>query len=173
MNNNFSIDNQGSNNLLKPRLKYLFGLIFIGIGIMLLRLDFSSIKIYNTKNEVFIETTSKVISCNRNEHGLKSIVVEYVVDGKTYQKESKSYFNSSRNIGTEVLLKYNPKNPKESILFLDTIYIYLQVFAVCFIVGGILLMIKNGRILYKRRIADVLKFASEQENGKYNDVSKQ
>ena len=133
---------------MKPWQGVLFGLIFTIIGIALLWFAVSSIKTYNEKNETFIETTSTVVDYKYNDDGLQAIIVEYVVDGQTYQKISNSYSNMPKSIGTEVSVKYNPNNPKDAIWTSDSNNIVLPIFGAVFTLVGVLVVIssiKNGK----------------------------
>lgn len=149
----------------------LFGLIFAIVGIALLCFAVSSIKSYNKKNETFVETTSKVVDYRYDDDGLQAIVVEYVVDGRTYQKVSNSYSNMPKSIGTEVSVKYNPDNPQDAIWTSDSSNIILPIVGFIFTLVGIIVVIfsiKNGK--NQRMIEDQ---AVEQPNGLYNNIDVQ
>ena len=149
----------------------LFGLIFAIVGIALLCFAVSSIKSYNKKNETFVETTSKVVDYRYDDDGLQAIVVEYVVDGRTYQKVSNSYTNMPKSIGTEVSVKYNPDNPQDAIWTSDSSNIILPIVGFIFTLVGIIVVIfsiKNGK--NQRMIEDQ---AVEQPNGLYNNIDVQ
>lgn len=128
--------------------KILFGLIFVVVGIVLLYFAISSIKTYNEKSKTFIEITSTIVDCKYNDEGLQAIVVEYVVDGETYQKISNTYTNMPKGIGTEVPIKYNPNNPKDAIWVSDSNNIVLPIAGVAFTLVGIffiVLTVKNEK----------------------------
>mgnify|MGYP004526529891 CR=1 FL=1 len=128
--------------------KILFGLIFVVVGIVLLYFAISSIKTYNEKSKTFIEITSTIVDYKYNDEGLQAIVVEYVVDGETYQKISNTYTNMPKSIGTEVPIKYNPNNPKDAIWVSDSNNIVLPIAGVAFTLVGIffiVLTVKNGK----------------------------
>ena len=149
----------------------LFGLIFAIVGIALLCFAVSSIKSYNKKNETFVETTSKVVDYRYDDDGLQAIVVEYVVDGRTYQKVSNSYSNMPKSIGTEVSVKYNPDNPQDAIWTSDSSNIILPIVGFIFTLVGIIVVIfsiKNGK--NQRMIEDQ---AVEQPNGLYHNIDVQ
>ncbi len=156
---------------MKPWQGVLFGLIFAIVGIALLCFAVSSIKSYNKKNETFVETTSKVVDYRYDDDGLQAIVVEYVVDGRTYQKVSNSYSNMPKSIGTEVSVKYNPDNPQDAIWTSDSSNIILPIVGFIFTLVGIIVVIfsiKNGK--NQRMIEDQ---AVEQPNGLYNNIDVQ
>lgn len=128
--------------------KILFGLIFVVVGIVLLYFAISSIKTYNEKSKTFIEITSTIVDYKYNDEGLQAIVVEYVVDGETYQKISNTYTNMPKSIGTEVPIKYNPNNPKDAIWVSDSNNIVLPIAGVAFTLVGIffiVLTVKNEK----------------------------
>lgn len=156
---------------MKPWQWILFGLIFAIVGIALLCFAVSSIKTYNEKNETFVETTSRVVDYKYNDEGLQAIVVEYVVDGQTYQKVSNSYSNMSKSIGTEVSIKYNPNNPQDAIWTLDSTNIILPIVGVVFTLVGVIVVIssiKNGK---KPKMLE--EQAIEQTNGLYSNIDVQ
>lgn len=156
---------------MKPWQWILFGLIFAIVGIALLCFAVSSIKTYNEKNETFVETTSRVVDYKYNDEGLQAIVVEYVVDGQTYQKVSNSYSNMSKSIGTEVSIKYNPNNPHDAIWTLDSTNIILPIVGVVFTLVGVIVVIssiKNGK---KQKMLE--EQAIEQTNGLYSNIDVQ
>ena len=145
---NFSTVSTVQTKPMKPWQGVLFGLIFAVVGIALLFFANSSIKTYNEKNATFIETTSTVVDYKYNDDGLQAIIVEYVVDGQTYQKISNSYSNMPKSIGTEVSVKYNPNNPKDAIWTSDSSNIILPIFGAVFTLVGVFVVIssvKNGK----------------------------
>lgn len=149
----------------------LFGLIFVIVGIALLCFAVSSIKTYNEKNETFVETTSKIVDYKYNDEGLQAIVVEYVVNGQTYQKVSNSYSNMPKSIGTEVSVKYNPNNPQDAIWTSDSTNIVLPIFGAVFTLVGVIVVIssiKKGKT--QKMIEDQ---AVEQTNGLYSNIDVQ
>lgn len=156
---------------MKPWQGVLFGLIFVIVGIALLCFAVSSIKTYNEKNETFVETTSRVVDYKYNDEGLQAIVVEYVVDGQTYQKVSNSYSNMPKSIGTEVSIKYNPNNPQDAIWTSDSTNIILPIVGVVFTLSGVIVVIssiKNGK---KQKMLE--EQAIEQTNGLYSNIDVQ
>lgn len=153
---------------MRPWQGVLFGLIFTTVGIALLCFAVSTIKSYNEKNETFIETSSKVIDYKYNDDGLKAIVVEYVVDGQTYQKISNSYSNMPKGIGTEVSVKYNPNNPKDAIWTSDSTNAILPIVGILFTLVGVIVIIfsvKNGK---KQKQLEEQTF--KQSNGLYSNI---
>lgn len=125
---------------MKPWQGFLLGLIFAIIGFAILCSSVSSIKVYNEKNETYIETNSKVVDYTYNDEGLQAIIVEYVVDGQTYKKYSNTYSTAAQSIGTEVSIKYNPNNPNDAIWTVDSNNIVLPLFGIAFLLIGIFIM---------------------------------
>ena len=161
MHINFSTDRIVQSKPMKPWQGVLFGLIFA----------VSSIKTYNEKNETFVETTSRVVDYKYNDERLQAIVVEYVVDGQTYQKVSNSYSNMPKSIGTEVSIRYNPNNPQDAIWTSDSTNIVLPIIGVVFILAGVIVVIysiKNGK---KQKMLE--EQAIEQTNGLYSNIDVQ
>ena len=171
MHINFSTDRIVQSKPMKQWQGVLFGLIFAIVGIALLCFAVSSIKTYNEKNETFVETTSRVVDYKYNDERLQAIVVEYVVDGQTYQKVSNSYSNMPKSIGTEVSIRYNPNNPQDAIWTSDSTNIVLPIIGVVFILAGIIVVIssiKNGK---KQKMLE--EQAIEQTNGLYSNIDVQ
>lgn len=171
MHINFSTDRIVQSKPIKPWQGVLFGLIFAIVGIALLCFAVSSIKTYNEKNETFVETTSRVVDYKYNDERLQAIVVEYVVDGQTYQKVSNSYSNMPKSIGTEVSIRYNPNNPQDAIWTSDSTNIVLPIIGVVFILAGVIVVIssiKNGK---KQKMLE--EQAIEQTNGLYSNIDVQ
>ena len=171
MHINFSTGRTVQAKPMKPWQGVLFGLIFVIVGIALLCFAVSSIKTYNEKNETFVETISKVVDYKYNDEGLQAIVVEYVVNGQTYQKVSNSYSNMPKSIGTEVSVKYNPNNPQDAIWTSDSTNIVLPIFGAVFTLVGVIVVIssiKKGKT--QKMIEDQ---AVEQTNGLYSNIDVQ
>ena len=171
MHINFSTDRIVQSKPMKPWQGVLFGLIFAIVGIALLCFAVSSIKTYNEKNETFVETTSRVVDYKYNDERLQAIVVEYVVDGQTYQKVSNSYSNMPKSIGTEVSIKYNPNNPQDAIWTSDSTNIVLPIFGAVFTLVGVIVVISSitkGKT--QKMIEDQ---AVEQTNGLYSNIDVQ
>ena len=171
MHINFSTDRIVQSKPMKQWQGVLFGLIFAIVGVALLCFAVSSIKTYNEKNETFVETTSRVVDYKYNDERLQAIVVEYVVDGQTYQKVSNSYSNMPKSIGTEVSIRYNPNNPQDAIWTSDSTNIVLPIVGVVFILAGVIVVIssiKNGK---KQKMLE--EQAIEQTNGLYSNIDVQ
>lgn len=171
MHINFSTSRIVQSKPMKPWQGILCGLILAFAGIALLYFSFSSIKTYNEKNATFVETISRVVDYKYDDEGLQAIVVEYVVDGQTYQKVSNSYSNMPKSIGTEVSIKYNPNNPQDAIWTSDSTNIILPIIGVVFTLAGIIVVIssiKNGK---KQTMIE--EQAIEQPNGLYSNIDVQ
>ena len=145
--------------------KILFGLIFVVVGIVLLYFAISSIKTYNEKSKTFIEITSTIVDYKYNDEGLQAIVVEYVVDGETYQKISNTYTNMPKSIGTEVPIKYNPNNPKDAIWVSDSNNIVLPIAGVAFTLVGIFFIVLTVKNEKKKKTIE------EQTNELYTNTN--
>ena len=145
--------------------KILFGLIFVVVGIVLLYFAISSIKTYNEKSKTFIEITSTIVDYKYNDEGLQAIVVEYVVDGETYQKISNTYTNMPKSIGTEVPIKYNPNNPKDAIWVSDSNNIVLPIAGVAFTLLGIFFIVLTVKNEKKKKTIE------EQTNELYTNTN--
>lgn len=165
---NFSNTSTIHSKPMKPWQGILFGLTFAIIGIVLLFFAISSIKTYNEKNETFIETLSKVVDYEYNNEGLQAIIVEYVVDGQTYQKVSNTYSNMPKNIGTEVSIKYNPNNPKDAIWSSDSTNIVLPLFGSVLIIVGIIVIIISIKNVKKQNLVE--EQIVQQPNGLYSNI---
>ena len=145
--------------------KILFGLIFVVVGIVLLYFAISSIKTYNEKSKTFIEITSTIVDYKYNDEGLQAIVVEYVVDGETYQKISNTYTNMPKSIGTELPIKYNPNNPKDAIWVSDSNNIVLPIAGVAFTLVGIFFIVLTVKNEKKKKTIE------EQTNELYTNTN--
>lgn len=152
---------------MKPWQGVLFGLIFAIIGIALLCFAISSIKTYNEKNKTYIETISKVVDYKYDDEGLQAIVVEYVVNGQTYQKISNSCSNMPKSIGTEVSVKYNPNNPLDAIWTSDSTNFILPIVDVVFTLIGVFVVISSIKNVKKQIMVE------EQINILYNNTDVQ
>lgn len=146
-------------------MEILFGLIFVVVGIVLLYFAISSIKTYNEKSKTFIEITSTIVDYKYNDEGLQAIVVEYVVDGETYQKISNTYTNMPKSIGTEVPIKYNPNNPKDAIWVSDSNNIVLPIVGVAFTLVGIFFIVLTVKNEKKKKTIE------EQTNELYTNTN--
>lgn len=154
---------------LKPWQGILFGLLFVLVGVIFSFLAITTIKTYNEKNKTFIETTSKVVDYNYNDEGLQAIVVEYVVDGQTYEKASNAYSNMPKSIGTEVSIKYNPNNPKDAIWVSDSNNIILPAVGVGFTLIGIIMIIFNIRNSKKQHLIEEQEFETNSGQTQMSD----
>lgn len=137
MNFNISTNQPVEVKELKPWQGLLLGMVFTIIGIVILYFGISSINEHNLKKETYTEVTSKVVEYEYNSDGLQAIVVEYIVDGQTYKKISDVYTDVPLIIGTEVSLKYNPKDPKDAIFTTDGSNIIVPIAGAIFTLVGI------------------------------------
>lgn len=120
----------------------LFGVLFIVVGVALLIYAVKTISSYNEKSQTYQEVIGYVIDYDYNNDGLRSIIVEYQVNGKTYKKISNEYSDNPRTIGSEITLKYNPNNPVDAIWINDSTNVILPVFGGIFSLAGALITIK-------------------------------
>ena len=125
----------------------IFGIIAILIGIGLGVYSYFSIKSYNEKDKLYKEIEAVVVDYNyqyddENNTELRAIIVEYLVDGRTYRKESTSYSSIVRSIGDKVYVKYNPNNPSDAIWKNDSSNIFIPIVGGLFVVVGIFIVIK-------------------------------
>lgn len=137
MNFNISTNQPVEVKELKPWQGLLLGMVFTIIGIVILYFGISSINEHNFKKETYTEVTSKVVEYKYNSDGLQAIVVEYIVDGQTYKKISDVYTDVPLIIGTEVSIKYNPKDPKDAIFTTDGSNIIVPIAGAIFTLVGI------------------------------------
>lgn len=113
------------------------GFIALIVGIALLCYSVYYGKIYNEKSKNYIETSAIVVGYNYNSDGLAAIVVEYKVNGNSYQKVSNSYSSMPKRIGARVSIKYNPNAPGDAIWTKDEGSIIFPLIGVLFsLVGG-------------------------------------
>lgn len=146
-------------------LMIIFGMIFIGFGCGMIGITIEKIKEYNEKNSSYVETTSRVVDYREDDNGLKAIVVEYVVDGVSYYKDSDGYSNKPKKIGTIVKVKYNPDNPQDSIWSFDIVNILLPLATFAVLAFGSGFGFSGIKKLYNtRKIKENYK---RQENGLY------
>ena len=145
----FNLGNNTQSKQMGPWSGIFMGLIFLVIGICLLLFSFSSIKSHNEKSKSYVEIDSIVVDYKINSDGLQAIIVEYVVDGQTFTKESNSYSNMPKDIGTEVAVKYNPNNPGDAIWVHDSTNIILPVIGGLFSVFGLIFVVSMSVSLVK------------------------
>ncbi len=123
----------------------IMGVLALLIGIGLLVYSYFTIKSYNEKNKTFVETESTVVDYqyDTNEEGqeLRAIIVEYIVDGRTYKKESTSFSTITESIGDKVMIKYDPRNPSDAIWKNDSSNIFIPIVGGVFVIGGILIFV--------------------------------
>ena len=72
---------------------------------------------------------------------LRAIIVEYIVDGRKYRKESDKFSTITKLIGDKVMIKYNPKNPSDSIWKNDSSNIIIPIVGGLFVIAGILVFV--------------------------------
>lgn len=145
----------------RPWQGVLMGIVFVIFGLAFLFFSISSIKSYNEKSKTYTEITSNVVDYVYDNEGLRAIVVEYVVDGETYQKTSDTYTNVPKSIGEQVSIKYNPKNPKDAIWTNDSSNIILPIIGALFTIAGVFVIIisirkgKTQAMLIKQTINNI------------------
>lgn len=147
MNREFLTDEVERPRQINPMNELLIGLLLTIVGTLVLCYSISNIITYNKKNEIFIETTSRVVDYNVDSDGLRAIVVEYEVDGQTYRMASKSYSNIPKSIGTEIDVKYNPDAPQDAIWSFDSSNIFLPLFGIVFILVGVMVIVTRFKMI--------------------------
>lgn len=125
----------------KPWQELLIGTIFMFVGIGLFVFFFFTIQTYNEKSKNYIEITSEVVDYRYNDEGLKAEIVQYIVDGKTYQKISNAYSNIEKPIGSKVQIKYNPKDPRDAIFKHDSTNVIVPIMGGLFTLFGVFAII--------------------------------
>ena len=145
----------------------IMGLIFTTAGIIMIFFSISTIKTYNEKNEKYIETNATVVDYAYDNDGLQAIIVEYSVNRQKYRKQSNSYSNMPKSIGTEVSIKYNPNNPQDAIWTNDSTNIILPILASIFTIVGIIIVIKALKDLQNNKIVE--SNVTQQSNGLYSN----
>ena len=139
----------------------IFFLAGIGIGIFTVH----KINDYKEHNKTYTEIVSKVVNYKYNdEHTLRAIIIEYEVDGTTYQKASNTYSKFPKKIGTEVKIKYNPSNPKEMIWSNDSDNIVLPIVSVAITLIGVFLIALGIKI---PKDVEVVVSTANKEDGLY------
>ncbi len=131
-----------SNNM-KPWQGIFMGLICFLIGAGLLWLSANNIIEYRKKNNEFTPITSTVVDYNYNDDGLKAIIVEYSVKGKSYRKTSGTYSTMPQSVGSSVELKYNQNDPQDSIWVNDSTNMILPLVGGLFAVIGVFIVISS------------------------------
>lgn len=160
---------------MKPWQELLFGLLFIIVGTAVFCYFLIYSKNYKQKNEYYIETTAIVVdydygddfnnNLGYNEDDIVAIIVEYTVDGKVYRQTSDIRSNIVESIGTEVLIKYNPNNPKDIIWVNDESSIILPIGGGIFAIVGLFIVIRS----IKKKSAGNNTSLVQQSNGFYNN----
>lgn len=151
---------------MKPWQGILFGLIFSIVGIVLLFFSVKTITSYNQKNKTYTEITSVVVDYAYDDEGLKAIIVEYKVDGKSYKKQSNSYSNMPKSKGAQVQLKYNPTDPNDVIWVNDSANIVLPLVGGLFTLVGFIVIVSSAKKMKDEKDTSVI----QQSNGLYNNA---
>ena len=133
----------------------LLGIIFIIVGIASTIYGVSHAKNQNLKEKEYIETEGTVINHRESdsEDETFAIVVEYQVGNQKYQKTSSEYTSSPKQIGSKVIIKYNPTNPSEAIFKGDKSSFMIILIGVAFTVCGIIAEITT--LQYKNKIKNI------------------
>ncbi len=121
----------------------LVGLIILIVGICLLVFSISNIKSYNEKNKTYIETVSKVVDYQYNSEREKAAVVEYEVNGVTYEATHNTYSKNPIPRGSKIKLKYNPNDPNDVIWVNDTSNVLFPIVGGLFTLIGLVVTISN------------------------------
>lgn len=87
--------------------------IFFLIGIVILSYATDGFETFNLKTITYKPTTATVVGYEENKAGLKTEVLEFVIDGQTYQSTENYYTSQPKKQNTTVDVRYNPKKPEE------------------------------------------------------------
>lgn len=132
-----------SDKKMKPWIAILFGLIFTVSGIVTLYITVPDIVTYKRKDATFTKITSKVVDYNYDENSMAAVIVEYEVNGQKYRKQSNQYAMMPKEIGTEIFVKYNPSDPKDSIWVNEKTSLVFPIFGSFFAIGGFSVLISG------------------------------
>lgn len=132
-------------NIQKSWQSMVIGIVVLLIGIGLLVYSFLFNSNYSEKSRNYVETDAEVIGYHNNSEGLQAIVVEYVVDGKQYEKISNSYVDNPLLVGTTVRIKYNKDDPSDMIFVNDSSTIVFPIVGGIFTVIGLIFFISSAK----------------------------
>lgn len=124
---------------IKLKDKILSISICLSIGILALTFSIKDIVTPLIKKLTYVETSAEIIDYSINSNGNKTIIVEYQVNRETYTKTFDSHFSTPEDIGTQIIISYNPKNPTKTNLDTNTISnpFFCFIFGTLFIFIGI------------------------------------
>ena len=159
------LGNTSKGRPMRPIEAVIFGLVFTLCGVALLFYSFQTIKDYKEKDAKYIEVSAEVVDYKENSEGLLAIIAEYEVDGQKYTKTGSTFSNSPKSIGSRVSVKYNPKNPKDSIWKNDSTNLVLPLVSTGFTLVGLLIFI-TGILGFKDKNK---KDSSDEVNKAIND----
>ena len=159
------LGNTSRGRAMRPIEAVIFGLVFTLCGVALLFYSFQTIKDYKEKDAKYIEVSAEVVDYKENNEGLLAIIAEYEVDGQKYSKTGSTFSNSPKSIGSRVSVKYNPKNPKDSIWKNDSTNLVLPLVSTGFTLVGLLIFI-TGILGFKEKNK---KDSSDEVNKAIND----
>ena len=159
------LGNTSRGRAMRPIEAVIFGLVFTLCGVALLFYSFQTIKDYKEKDAKYIEVSAEVVDYKENSEGLLAIIAEYEVDGQKYSKTGSTFSNSPKSIGSRVSVKYNPKNPKDSIWKNDSTNLVLPLVSTGFTLVGLLIFI-TGILGFKDKNK---KDSSDEVNKAIND----
>ena len=159
------LGNTSKGRPMRPIEAVIFGLVFTLCGVALLFYSFQTIKDYKEKDAKYIEVSAEVVDYKENSEGLLAIIAEYEVDGQKYSKTGSTFSNSPKSIGSRVSVKYNPKNPKDSIWKNDSTNLVLPLVSTGFTLVGLLIFI-TGILGFKDKNK---KDSSDEVNKAIND----
>ena len=118
---------------------------------------------YFKKQKLFVETTATVVSFEPRVgtwagHKFDPdeeyvAIVEYVVNGKTYQEKLGDYsYPPKYRWGQSILIKYNPNNPKEIIDRFNFKFVWFYVVSAIFVAAGVGLFIGVAK---KKKVKEI------------------
>lgn len=90
----------------------LLSLFFFLVGIALISYATDGFETY-LKTMTYKSATATVVGYEENKAGLKTEILEFVIDNQTYQSKGKYYTSRPKKKNTTVIVRYNPKDPEE------------------------------------------------------------
>ena len=103
-------------NVMSDTFFFVVGIILTAIGLLLLMAKVMTyIKCTVPINAIVVKLKKEYIFLRGVKHTHYRPVVRYVVDGKSYTEEAyfRTYRKTKYQVGSEMEICYNPKNPKE------------------------------------------------------------
>lgn len=105
----------------------------------------------NQKKEDYVETTATVVDYSYNYEEFSANIVEYEVDGKTYNKTSDSYSYIQTPLGTGIKIYYNPDDPNDAIWATEGGNIIVIIVNGIFLIAVLSVLIRTINKAYKMK----------------------